>query len=153
MTGILAALRAGKFTCYGPAGVDETDLLATPDESDTTPPRGKFLETSRPDRLFLPVPPIFDDDPLLFGFFIDGSIEFYTDMNRHQEAFRNVVGVAKSFDLHRTLPHWPEPGAGWRADFAATTRTQDASTWNATSQSDHCLVVSAPARSESHDQP
>ena len=73
MTGILAALRAGKFTCYGPAVVDETDLLATPDESDTTPPRGKFLETSRPDRLFLPLPPIFDDDLLLFGFFIDGS--------------------------------------------------------------------------------
>ena len=32
---------------------------------------------------------------------IDGSIEFYFDMDRHKEAFRNVVGVAKSFDLHR----------------------------------------------------
>ena len=32
---------------------------------------------------------------------IDGSIEFYGDMDRHREAFRNVVGVAKSFDLHQ----------------------------------------------------
>ena len=26
MTGILAALREGKFTCYAPAGVDDVDL-------------------------------------------------------------------------------------------------------------------------------
>ena len=31
---------------------------------------------------------------------IDGSIEFYTDMDRHRAAFQNVVGVAKSFNLH-----------------------------------------------------
>lgn len=31
---------------------------------------------------------------------IDGSIEFYGDMERHKEAFRNVVGVAKSFNLN-----------------------------------------------------
>ena len=31
---------------------------------------------------------------------IDGSIEFYADMERHKEAFRNVVGVAKSFNLY-----------------------------------------------------
>ena len=33
---------------------------------------------------------------------IDGSIEFYNGLERHKEAFRNVVGVSKSFDLHRT---------------------------------------------------
>lgn len=32
---------------------------------------------------------------------IDGSIEFYSGMERQKEAFRNVVGVAKSFDLHK----------------------------------------------------
>ena len=31
---------------------------------------------------------------------IDGSIEFYADLERHKEAFRNVVGVAKSFNLY-----------------------------------------------------
>ncbi len=32
---------------------------------------------------------------------IDGSIEFYSDMNQLKEAFQNVVGVAKQFDLHK----------------------------------------------------
>ena len=34
---------------------------------------------------------------------IDGSLAFYGNMEQHTEAFRNVVGVAKSFDLH--LPY------------------------------------------------
>lgn len=34
---------------------------------------------------------------------IDGSLQFYTNLNRNQEAFRNVVGVAKSFDLNRSV--------------------------------------------------
>lgn len=73
MTGILAALREGNFTCYGPAGIDEDDLSTDVDIRDARPPRGKFLETPRPADLFLPVPTIADDDPLLFRFFVDGS--------------------------------------------------------------------------------
>lgn len=34
---------------------------------------------------------------------IDGSLQFYEDLWAHKEAFRNVVGVAKSFDLHQVL--------------------------------------------------
>lgn len=34
---------------------------------------------------------------------IDGSLQFYEDLSVHKEAFRNVVGVAKSFDLHQVL--------------------------------------------------
>ena len=73
MTGILADLRKNKFTCYAPAGVDDVDLSLVPDNCDTSPPRGKFLETPRPAGLFLPVTEIADNDPLLFTFFIDGS--------------------------------------------------------------------------------
>lgn len=73
MTGILAALREDRFTCYAPAGVDDVDLSRVPDDRDTSPPRGKFLEIPRPGRRFLPISGIADDDPLLFRFFIDGS--------------------------------------------------------------------------------
>ncbi len=73
VTGILEALRRGKFTCYGPAGVDEVDLSTVHDDRDTRPPRGKFLEAPRPSARFLPVPEIAEDDPLLFRFFVDGS--------------------------------------------------------------------------------
>ena len=73
MTGILAALREGKFICYAPAGVEDVDLSFVPDDRDGKPPRGKFLETPRPGRRFLPVSGLADDDPLLFRFFIDGS--------------------------------------------------------------------------------
>lgn len=73
MTGILAALREGNFTCYAPAGVDDVDLSRAPGERDTRPPRGKFLETPRPGRRFLAVSGLADNDPLLFRFFIDGS--------------------------------------------------------------------------------
>ena len=34
---------------------------------------------------------------------IDGSLQFYTNLDRNREAFRNVVGVAKSFDLNRSV--------------------------------------------------
>ena len=34
---------------------------------------------------------------------IDGSLQFYEDLSVHKEAFRNVVGVAKSFDLHQVV--------------------------------------------------
>ena len=34
---------------------------------------------------------------------IDGSLQFYGNMEQEQEAFRNVVGVAKSFDLHQKI--------------------------------------------------
>ena len=34
---------------------------------------------------------------------IDGSLQFYQDLNKAKEAFRNVVGVAKSFKLHQRL--------------------------------------------------
>ena len=40
---------------------------------------------------------------------IDGSLAFYGNMEQHTEAFRNVVGVAKSFDLH--LPYGSGKGA------------------------------------------
>ena len=73
MTGILAALREGRFTCYGPAGVDHADFSPAPNESDARPPRGKFLETPRPGSRFLEVSTIADSDPLLFRYFIDGS--------------------------------------------------------------------------------
>lgn len=73
MTGILAALRQGRFTCYGRAGVDGVGFSPTPDDSDARPPRGKFLEDPRPGSRFLEVPTIADSDPLLFRYFIDGS--------------------------------------------------------------------------------
>lgn len=73
MTGILSALRQDNFTCYGPASVEDIDLSSVPDDRDTRPPRGKFLEIPRPRERFLPVPAIADNDPLLFRFFIDGS--------------------------------------------------------------------------------
>ena len=34
---------------------------------------------------------------------IDGSLQFYGNLERDKEAFRNVVGVAKSFDLNQGL--------------------------------------------------
>ena len=73
MTGILDALREGKFTCYGPAGVDDGILQTEIADQDSRPPRGKFLESPRPRGLFLPVDTIADDDPLLFRLFVDGS--------------------------------------------------------------------------------
>lgn len=39
------------------------------------------------------------DDMLM----IDGSLQFYGNVDRAREAFRNVVGVAKSFDLHQRI--------------------------------------------------
>ena len=40
---------------------------------------------------------------------IDGSLQFYGNLEQEKEAFRNVVGVAKSFDLHQKI------GTGERA--------------------------------------
>lgn len=40
---------------------------------------------------------------------IDGSLQFYGNLEQEQEAFRNVVGVAKSFDLYQKI------GTGERA--------------------------------------
>lgn len=34
---------------------------------------------------------------------IDGSLQFYGNLEREKEAFRNVVGVAKSFDLNQKI--------------------------------------------------
>ena len=34
---------------------------------------------------------------------IDGSLQFYGNLDKAREAFRNVVGVAKSFDLHQRI--------------------------------------------------
>ena len=34
---------------------------------------------------------------------IDGSLQFYGNLEREREAFRNVAGVAKSFDLHQRI--------------------------------------------------
>ena len=105
MTGILAALRQDKFTCYGPAGVDDLDLSTVPDDRDTRSPRGKFLETPRPSRRFLPVPAIADNDPLLFRFFIDGSQRitnagYIVDTkNRYLPLLIAQIGVATS-ELH-----------------------------------------------------
>ena len=36
---------------------------------------------------------------------IDGSLQFYGNFDRAREAFRNVVGLAKSFDLHQRVGH------------------------------------------------
>ena len=38
---------------------------------------------------------------------IDGSLQFYGNLERDKEAFRNVVGVAKSFDLNRRIGKGP----------------------------------------------
>lgn len=43
------------------------------------------------------------DDMLI----IDGSLQFYGNLDRAREAFRNVVGVAKSFDLHQRIGKGP----------------------------------------------
>ena len=101
MTGILAALRESHFTCWGPAGVDDIDLSSTPDERDTRPPRGKFLETPRPRARFLPVPEIANNDPMLFRCFLDGS---HLNKQAHYDSapFRNrpllACCQATSFD-------------------------------------------------------
>ena len=34
---------------------------------------------------------------------IDGSLQFYRNLDQAREAFRNVVGVAKTFDLHQRV--------------------------------------------------
>ena len=34
---------------------------------------------------------------------IDGSLQFYKNLDKAREAFRNVVGVAKTFDLHQRV--------------------------------------------------
>ena len=34
---------------------------------------------------------------------IDGSLQFYENLTQYREAFQNVVGVAKSFDLHQQI--------------------------------------------------
>ena len=73
MIGILAALRKGNFTCYGPAGADDVGLSFVPNDQDKRPPRGKFLETPRPSKRFLSVSAIAHNDPLLFRLFVDGS--------------------------------------------------------------------------------
>ena len=105
MTGILAALRDGNFTCYGPAGVDDVDLSSIPDDRDTGPPRGKFLEAPRPGARFLAVPAIADNDPLLFRFFIDGSQRitnagYVVDTkNRYLPLLIAQIGVATT-ELH-----------------------------------------------------
>lgn len=39
------------------------------------------------------------DDMLM----IDGSLQFYKNLDKAREAFRNVVGIAKSFDLHQRI--------------------------------------------------
>ena len=38
---------------------------------------------------------------------IDGSLQFYRNLERAKEAFRNVVGVAKSFDLNQRVGTGP----------------------------------------------
>ena len=38
---------------------------------------------------------------------IDGSLQFYENLERDREAFRNVVGVAKSFDLNQRIGKGP----------------------------------------------
>lgn len=39
---------------------------------------------------------------------IDGSLQFYQDIDKAKEAFRNVVGVAKSFKLHQRIGTSPK---------------------------------------------
>ena len=45
---------------------------------------------------------------------IDGSLQFYENLDRQRESFRNVVGVAKSFDVHQRF------GTGSRATAVGT---------------------------------
>lgn len=45
---------------------------------------------------------------------IDGSLQFYENLDRQREAFRNVVGIAKSFDVHQRI------GTGSRAKSVGT---------------------------------
>ena len=73
MSGILSALRASEFVCYGPAGVDDSDSQVFKDGKDERKPLGKILETPRPDRVFVPIRIISDYDEIFFRFFIDGS--------------------------------------------------------------------------------
>ena len=114
MTGILDALRNDKFNCFGPASVDDIDLSSIPDDRDTGPLRGKFLETPRPSKRFLPVPAIADNDPLLFRFFIDGSQRitnagYIVDTkNRYLPLLIAQIGVATSelHDSHLRIKHY-----------------------------------------------
>ena len=39
---------------------------------------------------------------------IDGSLQFYNNLDKAREAFRNVVGIAKSFDLHQRIGSGPK---------------------------------------------
>lgn len=34
---------------------------------------------------------------------IDGSLQFFEDLDKHKEAFRNVIGVAKQFDTNKVI--------------------------------------------------
>ncbi len=104
MTGILAALRQDNFTCYGPASVDDIDLSSVPDDRDTRPPRGKFLEIPRPSGRFLPVPAIADNDPLLFRFFVDGS-QRITNAGYIVDTKNRYLPLLQT-SLHR--PRWPD---------------------------------------------
>ena len=49
---------------------------------------------------------------------IDGSLQFYDNLDRQREAFRNVVGVAKSFNVHQKV------GTGARANAVGTIVSQ-----------------------------
>ncbi|MYD35883.1 MAG: hypothetical protein F4X20_02495 [Dehalococcoidia bacterium] len=73
MAGILAALKGKRIECYAPAGAVEggaTDVVLP----DLRAKRlGKFIEIPAPEGTHLHVPPIADDDPLFFRYFIDGS--------------------------------------------------------------------------------
>lgn len=49
-----------------------------------------------------------------FLLMIDGSLQFYGDLDRDKEAFRNVFGVAKSSNLNQRIgtgPNSKEVGA------------------------------------------
>ena len=75
MTGILAALRDGRFTCFAPAGVGE-DIEVPPlhvIQEIKLPPRARILETPPRRNQYIPVQRISEDDPMLFRYFLDGS--------------------------------------------------------------------------------
>lgn len=102
MTGILAALREGQFTCFAPAGVGK-EIVSPPlhDFSDIKlPPRASIIEKPSGRNQYIGIQGISDSDPMLFKYFLDGSQRvtkagFVVDnSNRYLPLLIAQIGVA-----------------------------------------------------------
>ena len=102
MTGILAALRDGRFTCFAPAGVgEEIDSPPLQDISNVKlPPRAGIIEKPSGRNQYIEIQGISDHDPMLFKYFLDGSQRvtnagFVVDnSNRYLPLLIAQIGVA-----------------------------------------------------------